>query len=374
MPGKKGHVKESRKLSLRRGKATTIFLIAGGVLLAYLAFQLARPFLTAIAWSTILAVIFAPLHRRIRRALKNDHLSALATTVATLLVGVLPVVLLVTAISREAAQGYQKIREHVASGATFSETLDRIQGVGTVWRRLNDLLRAWDVDVNALGGQATSYLGEIALTVAKGTITNLSVFLLNVILVAFTLFFFFRDGPQILERLQRLVPVETEMSGGIYQLVGQVIRAAIFGVVVISLIKGVLAGLAFWVLGLHSPALWGAAGAIASVIPVVGISLVWIPAAIVLWAQGMPLKALLMVAWGVTVLSLIDNFLYPVLVRSQVRLHTLLVFISTFGGLAVFGFLGFVLGPVVATLTLTLIEVATDSYLGANESQAKDDG
>jgi predicted PurR-regulated permease PerM len=129
-----------------------------------------------------------------------------------------------------------------------------------------------------------------------------------------------------------------------------------------SLIKGVLAGLAFWVLGLPAPALWGAAGAIASVVPVFGISLVWVPAALVLWVQGMPVQALLMVIWGSTVLSLIDNLLYPILVRSQVRLHTLVVFISTLGGLRVFGFLGFVLGPIVATLALNLIDVASEYY------------
>ncbi len=348
----------TRDLNLRRGKATTIFLLVTGLLLAYLSYQLARPFLTALAWSTILTVIFAPLHNRVRLALRNENLSAIVSTGLTLLIGVLPLVLLVTAISREAGQGYRQVRDQLASGSGVPESV----GVGPVVRRVNDFLREWDVDVDALGGQATSYLGEVVLTLAKGTITNLSAFLLNVLMIAFTLFFFFRDGPSILTHLDRIVPIELADAGGIFELIGQVIRAAIFGVVVMSLLKGFLAGLAFWVLGLHSPALWGAAGAIASVVPVVGISLVWIPAAIVLFAQGSTIKALLMVIWGVTVLSLIDNFLYPILVRSRVRLHTLVVFISALGGLSVFGFLGFVLGPVVAILTLTLADVVSHYY------------
>ncbi|MEP7272303.1 MAG: AI-2E family transporter [Acidobacteriota bacterium] len=352
-----------RDLYLRRSRATTVFLIAAGILLAYLCYQIARPFLTALAWATILAVVFAPLHHRARLAFRNTNLSALFSTGVTLLIGVLPIVLLVTAISREAAVGYRQLREHLASGNTVTGTA----GIGPVIQRVNDALQEWDVDVGALGGQATSYLGDIVLTLAKGTISNLSAFLLNVVLVGFTLFFFFRDGPKILEHLERIVPVELSEEGGIFELIGQVIRAAIFGVVVMSLLKGILAGLAFWVLGLHSPALWGAAGAIASVVPVVGISLVWVPAAIVLWAQGMTLKALLMVIWGATVLSLIDNVLYPILVRSRVRLHTLVVFISTLGGLSVFGFLGFVLGPVVATLALTLVDVASHSYAPTRE-------
>jgi predicted PurR-regulated permease PerM len=89
-----------------------------------------------------------------------------------------------------------------------------------------------------------------------------------------------------------------------------------------------------------------------------------VPAALVLWLQGYALKALLLAIWGATVLSLIDNILYPFLVRGQVRLHTLLVFFSALGGLAVFGFLGFVLGPVVTTLAVMLIEVASAYYSG----------
>jgi len=362
MRTEEGKVTTERDLHLRRRRATNLFLLAAGMLLAYLCFELARPFLTAIAWATILAVVFAPVHVQMHRWIKRENLSALASTSLTLLLGVLPLVLIVSAISREAAQGYQHIREQMAGGATLTETVGKIEGIGPAWHWLNGVLTRLDVDMNSLGGQATQYVGETALMLAKGTITNLATFLLNVVLVAFTLFFFFRDGPIILGHLQRVIPVELEMSGGIYQLVGKVIRAAIYGVVAMSLIKGVLAGLAFWVLGLHAPALWGAAGAIASVVPVFGISLVWVPAAVVLWVQGMTVKALLMVIWGLTVLSLIDNVLYPLLVRSQVRLHTLVVFISTLGGLRVFGFLGFVLGPIVATLALALIDVASEYY------------
>ena len=355
-----GEVNTTRDLHLRRGTATTVFLVAAGLLLAYLTFQIARPFLTALAWSTILAVIFAPLHRRIRSVLRYETLSAVASSFATLLVGVLPLVLIVSAISREAAQGYRQVRDQLTAVSANEQT--PMGEVGSAWRRLSEKLRQWGVDVGALGSQAGSYLGEGALFVAKGTITNLSAFVLNLLLVAITLFFFFRDGPSILEHIAMTLPVDLAASGGVYELIAQVIRAAIFGVAVMSIIKGVLAGLAFWVLGLDSPALWGAAATIASVVPVFGTSLVWIPAAVVLWIQGSVLKALIMVIWGLTVLSLIDNFLYPILVRSRVRLHTLVVFVSTLGGLSVFGFLGFVLGPVVAILTLTLIDAASHYY------------
>lgn len=356
---------------LRRSRTSAIFLLVVGVVLAWLCFLLARPFLSAIAWATILAVVFAPVHRWMRGRLKEENLSAVASTLVTLLVGVLPVVWLGSAIAREARLGYLSIRAHLASGASFTDTIAQIQWLGPAWARVNLQLQQWEVDVNGLGAQAAQYLGEFALELARGTISNLSSFLLNLVLVAFTLFFFFRDGSTFLARLKQLAPIEATMTGGVYRLVGQVIRGAIYGVVVICLIKGVLAGLAFWALGVQSPILWGAAGAIASVIPVFGISLVWAPAAFVLWMQGHVIKALLMVVWGATALSLIDNILYPILVRNQVRMHTLMVFFSTLGGLAVFGLLGFVIGPIVATLTLALIEVASDYYTRREEETAE---
>lgn len=362
MRGEEGEVAGHAELRLRRSWASTIFLLAVGVLLAYLCYQLARPFMTAIIWALILAVIFSPVHRDLRAGLKNENFSAVVSTLVTMLVGVLPLIWLGTAIAREAQQGYQLLQAHLASEGNLTDTTGRIEWLGPVWEWVQRQLARWEIDTNGLAAQAAQYVGELAVALARGTITNLSAFIVNLVLAGFSLFFFFRDGPRILAKLQRLLPLEMATSGSIYELIGQVIRAAIFGVVVMSLIKGVLAGLAFWALGLHSPALWGAAAAVVSVIPVFGASLVWGPAVVVLWAQGHAIKALILAIWGLTALSLIDNFLYPLLVGTRVRLHTLVVFFSTLGGVGYFGFLGFFLGPIIATLMLALIEVASEYY------------
>jgi predicted PurR-regulated permease PerM len=364
-------VGERRRVKLVKNPATTVFLLAVAVLLAYLSYRIARPFLGAIAWATILAVVFDPVHRRVRGALKRDSLSALASTVITVLVAVVPFVLLGFAIAREAAQGYKQVAATVESGADPATAISQMPMVGAAWQWLQEHFRQWDIELNALAGEVAQRAGELALGLVKGTITNVSSFVLNIVLVAFTLFYFFRDGRQILFNLQRIVPIRSETAYKVYDLIGDVIRAAVNGVVVIGLIKGLLAGLAFWALGIHSPVLWGTASAFASVIPVVGPSVVWAPAAIVLALQGHFIKGLLLAIWGLTALSLIDNLLYPILVGGYVRLHTLLVFFSALGGLALFGFLGFVLGPVVATLTVTLIEVASEYYSGGTETVAE---
>lgn len=352
------------QLRLRRNTATTVFLLLIAVLIAYLSFQIFKPFLSAIAWAAILAIVFAPLHADVLARLKRTDLSALVSTLLTTLVAILPLLFLALAISREVAVGVQQVRANASRVNDWEAAIAQTRYLGPAWQWLQSHFKEFEEDANALLSNAAQRAGGVAVNVFKGAISNVSSFVFNLVLVAFTLFFFFRDGPSIIEYLKRAVPIEGDAADRICQVIAEVVRASVNGVVVISLIKGVLAGLALWMLGVPSPALWGAVGAVASLIPVVGIALIWVPASLILWVQGFALKALLLAVWGATVLSFIDNILYPILVRGQVRLHTLLVFFSAMGGLAVFGFLGFVLGPVVTTLAVTLIEVASDYYAG----------
>ena len=364
---------EERKVVSRQwlelaNPVTVIAMLAAAVLLAYLSYQIIRPFLDAIAWAGILAVVFAPLHKQVRQAFKSESLSALTSTSITTLVAIIPLVLLSIAIAREVAQGYSQVTANINTGPDLVTTINQTPALGSSWQWLQTHLKQWNIELDTLTGDALKRGGELAFGIAKGTLANLSALILNLVLVAFTLFFFFRDGQLILLHLQRAAPINPEAARKVYDLVAEVVRAAVNGVVVINTIKGLLAGLAFWALGLPSPVLWGAVGAVVAVIPVFGISLIWAPAAVVLLIEGHTVKALLLTIWGLGVLSLIDNFLYPILVGSKVRLHTLLVFFSSLGGLAVFGLLGFVLGPVVATLTVKLIEVVSDYYRTEAES------
>ena len=352
------------QLKLRRSNATTVFLSLVAVLLTYLCFQIAQPFLQAIAWAAILAIVFAPVHARLGRFIKNEDGHALASTLLTTLVAVLPLLLLVLAISREVALGVGQIKASAANIKDWEATLTQTRYVGPAWQWLQAHFKHLEGDTNEMLSNAAQQAGTVAVNVFKGALSNISDFLFNVTMVAFTLFFFFRDGAKIVGYLKRALPIEADTADEIGAMIADVVRASVNGVVVISLIKGLLAGLAFWVLGVPSPALWGAVSAVTSLIPVVGIALVWVPAAVLLWVKGYALKALLLAVWGATVLSLIDNVLYPYLAQGEVRLHTLLVFFSAMGGLAVFGFLGFVLGPVVALLAVTLVEVASEYYSG----------
>jgi predicted PurR-regulated permease PerM len=172
-----------------------------------------------------------------------------------------------------------------------------------------------------------------------------------------TLFYFLRDRHNLLGFIFRLAPLSSGESHELVRRVSETISATLYGNLVVKLVQGVLGGLMFWILGLPAPLLFGILMALLAMLPIVGTSLVWGPAAIVLLYQGSWVKAIVLVVWGGLVVSLIDNLLYPMLVATELRLHTLGVLFSVFGGLIAFGPAGFVLGPVILASAVALLEV-----------------
>ena len=179
----------------------------------------------------------------------------------------------------------------------------------------------------------------------------------QVAIMLVTLFYFLRDRRLLLEFLFRLAPLSSSESHKLIHRVSEAISATLYGNLVVKLVQGILGGLMFWILGLPSPLLFGILMALLAMLPVVGTSLVWGPAAIVLLYQGSWVKAIILALWGGLVVSLMDNLLYPMLVATGLRFHTLGVLFSLFGGLIAFGLAGFVLGPVILASTVALLEI-----------------
>jgi predicted PurR-regulated permease PerM len=125
----------------------------------------------------------------------------------------------------------------------------------------------------------------------------------------------------------------------------------------VSAIQGLLGGLMFWFLGIPGALLWGVAMGLLSVVPILGAFVVWVPAAAFLAVQGEWMKAGILALWGVLVVGLIDNLLYPMLVGEQTRMHTVPMFLALLGGLAVFGAAGLVIGPIVLAFTWSLLQL-----------------
>jgi predicted PurR-regulated permease PerM len=218
-------------------------------------------------------------------------------------------------------------------------------------------------------GQVERIVG--ALTEQVRTFLTTSVWTaLQILLMLFTLFFFFRDRQLVLQKVRSLVPLADQEADEVFQRVGDTIHASIYGTLFVALIQGTLGGLMFWWLGLPTPVLWGVVMSLLAVIPYLGAFVIWLPVALFLALEGDYGRAAILFAWGAIVVSLIDNLLYPILVGQRMRLHTLPVFFSILGGLTVFGMAGLVLGPVVLALTLALMEIWRRRTAGGRAAEA----
>lgn len=199
---------------------------------------------------------------------------------------------------------------------------------------------------------------ELASTVATWVgrgLRNLAVGIMHAVLMLFLLFFVLRDRDTALATLASLIPLPERKTTDFLSRLGEVTHAIFLGRFLVAAIQGTLAGLGYWVLGVPGALLWGCVTALLGLIPGFGAFLVWVPIALYLGFSGSWIKALILAVWGGVVVSTIDNILYPILVGNRTNLHTAVIFVSLFGGLAIFGFSGFVLGPVIAAATMLLL-------------------
>lgn len=338
------------------------------VLLAalYVCWLMFQPFFNVLLWAAVLSVVFYPMHRRILERTKKPSLAAACSTLLVILLILLPVTFITVAVVRElsgAAAAFQ------ASDRTWENSMPPgivwlLDRVGQYVHIDRESARTFLIERMQTWGTA---LAASTLVVVGGAVGAIA----QMLLVVFTLFYFFRDGDRIRHAAYEMVPLQRVQWTDIIARTREVIGATVYGVLAISAIQGVLGTFIFWVLGLPSPLLWGVVMFFLSMIPMAGAFLVWVPAAIYLALTGAYVKAGILVVWGVLVIGSIDNVLSPRLVGRRASLHELLIFFAVLGGLQVFGVLGLVLGPVVVAMTLALIEMARQAGHPPSETLPK---
>jgi predicted PurR-regulated permease PerM len=330
----------------------------------YLCWLLVRPFLNVILWAAVLAVVFFPMHRRIRTRVGSPSGAAIVSTLLVVVLILLPVSFITVAVVRELAGA----ADNIQAGVQRMSNASSIPGVGWVIEHTRDYVRIDPADAQKFIAERAQ---AIAATLAASTLVmvgGVAGAIVQMVLVVFTLFYMFRDGDNIRRAIYDLLPLKRIQMHDITTRTRDVIGATIYGVLVIALIQGSLGTLIFWILGLPSPLLWGVVMFFLSMIPMAGAFLVWVPAAIFLAVTGAYVQAIILVAWGVLVIGSIDNFLSPRLVGRRARLHELLIFFAVLGGLEVFGVLGLILGPVTVAVTLALIEMLRQAYRPPSET------
>jgi len=328
----------------------TLLWLAAGLAAAFA--LVLWPLAGAVLWAIFIAIVFAPLQRRLLAALRGrSSLAALLTLSLIVLIVILPLAMLVASVLQEATALYTRARAGELQLAQYAErALAALPG----WAR--GLLERFGMgDIPALQARMLALLSQSSQRITTGLVgfgQGTLDFLVSFFIMLYVLFFLLRDGAGLAGAIARKVPLQERHTRRLFTQFAVVVRATVKGNVVVALIQGALGGLAFWVLGLSGALLWATLMAILSLLPAVGAALVWGPVALYYLVTGALPQAIGLALWGVLVIGLVDNLLRPLLVGKDTAMPDYLVLVTTVGGIAVFGINGFVIGPLVAAMFL----------------------
>lgn len=321
--------------------------------LTFLTFEIFRPFLLSILWATALATVTYKPYSRLRERLRgHGTLAAMVMTLAVLVVIITPVFVLSFIFLRDAAAVYTEI-----SSGNFSETITKVEGNWLVRKAIH-----WGEQIGGKPIHLDEVINELmrrldpamAARAAQNIGTVLFGFLAGLLFTLFSVFYMYRDGPQAVRALRELIPMSETDRETILHDVEAAMNASIRGGLLTAVCQGCLGFVILMILGVPQPVLWSAAMAVASVVPVVGTSLVWMPIAGILAIDGHVWKALALFTYGTLVIGMSDNFVRPLIVGRHMEVHPLILFFGILGGIATFGFAGVILGPIaVAFLNVT---------------------
>lgn len=338
-------------------RAFLLLVVAVSLAFAWILWPLAG----AILWGTIIAILFAPLYRRLAIAMgQRRNLAALATLMIVVVIVILPLTLVAALLVDEASGLYGRLRSgELNLGVYFQRVFQALPGWARSLLDRFELTNLAAVQERVSGAlmRASQFLATQALSIGQSTFD----FVVSLFVMLYLLFFLLRDGDELSRRISTAAPLSAPHQRALVENLTLVIRATIKGSVVVAVVQGALGGFIFWFLGIRAALLWAVVMAVLSLLPAVGAALVWLPVAIYFLVSGAVWQGIVLIAYGVLVIGLVDNVLRPVLVGKDTRMPDYVVLIATLGGIAIFGVNGVVIGPVIAALFIAVWDIFSAS-------------
>ena len=352
-------VQEDRIFGLVR--ANLFFILVGVTTIAFLG--MIGQFLITVLWAVVLTMIFYGLFKWVRRRV-GEQRRGLAAAITSLLIFffvIIPFIFLTIALVNQGLDLYQSIEAgEVDPNFVVDYVESQIPGI-------YDMLGDAGISPNSVRDKISELVGTVSQFVATKVLSfgsNLINVFVQFTLMLYLLFFFLKDGKQLIQRIIDTIPMGNVRERQLFERFAQVSKATLKGTLVVALVQGTIGGLVFALLGLPAALLWGVAMTLLALLPVGGSAIVWFPAVIILFAQGYPIKATILLVVGALIIGLVDNLLRPLLVGRDTEMPDYLVLISTLGGITYFGLSGFVIGPTIAALFITVWEMMGRDYGG----------
>jgi predicted PurR-regulated permease PerM len=310
--------------------------IALFIVLLILSFLMIKSYIVTILGAIILVYLFYPIYKKLNQKIKNKTISASLMLLLVITIIVLPIIFLINMMVNESLNLYQYV---LSLDLSFLNTL-------TYQNNLN------------------YYVSNILSAISKYLFELLSKFvisipgkILHIFIMFFVMFYLFRDGERFFEAIKKSLPLDKKYREKIVKEFKDVTKAIIHGELIASVIQGVIGGLGFYIFGIPNPLFWGFVMFILALLPVVGPTLVWIPAAIILIFTGHIITGILLIIYGSLAMSLLDNILKPKLISKEAKIHPIIVLIGVIGGIKFFGIVGILLGPLILALLVIFIKL-----------------
>jgi len=332
------------------------------LILILVSFLIIKPFLTALLTGIIFSYIFYPLYLKIYKKIRNKNISSLITSIAVILIITLPLFFVLNTISKEAYTTYLLSKQKLSSGSFLAEceptdkTSCKISNF--ISDRINDPQTKYYFD-STIKSATSKITGSIS-----NLLFSIPLFMLDLFIVLFVMFFLLRDGRILIDKIERIMPLKEKYRKHVFKKLNNMAYAVIYGSIIIAIIQGTLGGIGFLIFGLPSPLLWGIVMIFASLIPYIGSSIIWFPAAMILIIDGYInpetttiIKGILLLLYGIFVVGTIDNILKPKIIGDKAGIHPVLVLLGVVGGLSFLGFVGIIIGPIILAMLVTFIEI-----------------
>ena len=315
-------------------------------------------YLVTVLWAVVIALVFYPVYEYLKAAFKGRaSTAALSTVLVVVLVVLIPLI----------SVGGMVVSESLALYDTLTKEDGNLASPGLLTRvsTVTSYLEPYGISQSNVESRLRDWVASLSKVVATSLVTfsqyTLS-FLIEVMIMLYLLFFFLRDGTKIVKLMRHYLPLGDDYERLLVSRFSDTTQAVIKGTILISVLQGIIGGVLFGLMGIPNPVLWGATMGVLAIIPLIGTSVVWLPAAIILMVTGSFWSGVIILLVGALVISSVDNFLRPILVGRSTKMPDSLVLLSTIGGIATFGVSGFIIGPIIAALFLSLWTIFEEKY------------
>ena len=337
-------------------KRFSLFCLIGLlILLLYGVYLIVRPFAKPILWALLLAISFQPEFRVIQTRVRNRSGAALLTILLMVLVVLGPLAYVGVKGANEGRELYYQLDQQSQQEGGWTNYYNHLVEDPLQWLARKTGVAAPDLKAMLL--TRVKAMSAASLTWASSLFSNIATTIGTMILVLFIMFFLFRSGREFHRLLLTYVPLEHDRTNELLNLMASAIVANLYGMGAVAGLQGILVGVGFAIARLPSPVIWGTLASFASLIPLVGTALVWVPGVIFLVVGGSYGKAIFLLLWSAVLVGMVDNIIRPLLLKKGVELNTLMIFFALMGGVQAFGLLGLFAGPVIFSVTQAVFRI-----------------